>query len=74
MTTDFSTDWILDGARVRGLYLEQFEVEGTVIDSRITYGGGVKYTIALDTPMDVYGALRETVNIYDPEVLEVMNG
>ncbi len=63
--------WVLDGARVRGLYLETFPVEGVVTESRVTFGGGVKYTIALDTPMDVYGALRETVNIFDPEV---MNG
>ena len=64
-----NTEWILDGARVRGLYLETFPVEGVVIDSRVTYGGGVKYTVALDTPMEVYGALRETVNIFEPEVL-----
>ena len=64
-----NTEWILDGARVRGLYLETFPVEGVVIDSRVCYGGGVKYTIALDTPMEVYGALRETVNIFEPEVL-----
>ena len=63
------SDWILDGARVRGLYLETFEVEGIVIDSRVCYGGGVKYMVALDKPMEVYGALRETVNIFDPEVI-----
>ena len=63
------SDWILDGARVRGLYLETFPVEGVVIDSRVCYGGDVKYTVALDTPMEVYGALRETVNIFDPEVM-----
>jgi hypothetical protein len=63
------SDWILDGARVRGLYLETFPVEGIVIGSRVCYGGGVKYMVALDKPMDVYGALRETVNIFDPEVI-----
>ena len=63
------SDWILEGSRVKGLYLETFPVEGTVTAFRVCYGGGVKYTIALDTPMDVYGALRETVNIFDPEVI-----
>ena len=63
------SDWILDGARVKGLYLETFPVEGIVIDSRVCYGGGVKYMVALDKPMEVYGALRETVNIFDPEVI-----
>ncbi len=66
-----TTDWVQDGTRVRGLYLEQFEVEGTVTTSRPTYGGGLKYTVALDTPIDVYGALRESVNLY---CIEVMNG
>ena len=66
-----NTEWILEGKRVRGLYLEQFPVEGIVTESRVTYGGGVKYTVALDTPMEVYGAMRESVNIFDPEV---MNG
>ena len=64
------SDWILDGARVRGLYLETFPVEGIVIDSRVCYGGGVKYMVSLDKPMEVYGALRETVNIFDPEVID----
>ena len=64
------SDWILEGQRVKGLYLETFEVEGTVIDSRVCYGGGVKYMVALDKPMEVYGALRETVNIFDPEVID----
>ena len=63
------SDWILEGQRVKGLYLETFPVEGTVTASRVCYGGGVKYTVALDTPMEVYGALRETVNIFDPEVI-----
>ena len=63
------SDWILEGQRVKGLYLETFPVEGIVIDSRVCYGGGVKYMVALDKPMEVYGALRETVNIFDPEVI-----
>ena len=67
------SDWILDGARVRGLYLETFEVEGTVIDSRVTFGGGVKHTVALDTPMEVYGSVRETVNLYHWDV-ETIDG
>jgi len=63
------SDWILEGRRVRGLYLEEFPVEGVVTESRVTFGGGVKHTIALDTPIEVYGALRESVNLYHWEVV-----
>jgi hypothetical protein len=62
------SDWILEGTRVKGLYLETFPVEGVVTESRVTFGGGVKHTIALDTPMEVYGSVRETVNLYHWDV------
>jgi hypothetical protein len=61
-------NWILEGTRVRGLYLETFPVEGVVTESRVTFGGGVKHTVALDTPMEVYGSMRETVNLYHWDV------
>ena len=61
--------WSLEGQRVRGLYLEEFPVEGVVTESRVTFGSGVKHTIALDTPIEVYGALRESVNLYHWEVV-----
>jgi hypothetical protein len=67
------SDWILEGQRVKGLYLETFEVEGTVTESRVTFGGGVKHTVALDTPMEVYGSVRETVNLYHWDV-ETIDG
>jgi hypothetical protein len=67
------SDWILEGTRVKGLYLETFPVEGVVTESRVTFGGGVKHTIALDTPMEVYGSVRETVNLYHWDV-ETIDG
>lgn len=63
------SDWILEGKRIKGLYLEEFPVEGIVIESRVPYGAGVKHTIALDTPIEVYGSLRETVSLYHWEVV-----
>jgi hypothetical protein len=62
-------DWILEGQRIRGMYLETFPVKGVVTESRVTFGSGVKHTIALDTPIEVYGALRESVNLYHWEVV-----
>lgn len=66
-------NWILEGTRVKGLYLETFPVEGVVVQSRVTFGSGVKHTIALDTPMEVYGSMRETVNLYHWDV-EAIDG
>jgi hypothetical protein len=66
-------NWILEGTRVRGLYLETFPVEGIVTESRVTFGGGVKHTVALDAPMEVYGSMRETVNLYHWDV-ETIDG
>jgi len=64
------SDWILEGQRVRGLYLETFPVEGVVVQSRVTFGSGVKHTVALDTPLEAYGSLRHAVNLYHWEVID----
>jgi len=64
--------WILEGKRVRGLYLDKFPVEGTVYHSRVAYGGAVDHHITLDTPITVYGAVRDTV-ILERSKLEIVN-
>ena len=66
-------DWILEGQRVRGMYLEEFPVEGMVVESRVTYGGAVKHTVVLDRPEMIYGAERDTLLFYAEDV-EVING
>ncbi len=63
------SDWILEGQRVRGMYLETFPVEGVVVESRVTYGSGVKHTIELDIPIEVYGAMRDRVSLYHWETV-----
>lgn len=35
--------WVLEGMRVRGTYLDEFPVTGTVTLSRVTYGGAVNH-------------------------------
>lgn len=54
-------NWQLEGQRVQGCYLEQFDVVGVVAESRVAYGGRVKHTVTLDQPIEVYGAVRECV-------------
>lgn len=43
--------WILDGSRIKAKYLGDTIVEGTVVDSRVKYGGEVQYTVKLDKPV-----------------------
>jgi hypothetical protein len=64
-----TASWILEGQRVRGMYLEEFPVEGMVVESRVTFGGGVKHTVELDEPIMVYGAIRERVSLYHWETI-----
>jgi hypothetical protein len=63
--------WVLEGMRVRGTYLDEFPVVGTVTLSRVCYGGTVNHHVRLDTPMQVYSAIRETVILEHKDVEQV---
>jgi hypothetical protein len=64
-------NWDLTDMVVEGMYLDQFKVRGRVELSRVAYGGDVKHTIVLDTPINVYGAERDRVVISHKEVSRV---
>lgn len=66
--------WDLTGKTVTGLYLGAYPVRGRVESSRVKYGGSVQYTVVLDTPLQVFGAVRESVLMdhRDVEVAEDM--
>jgi hypothetical protein len=51
----------LDGKRVIGMYMDEIAVSGVVRLSRVTYGGGISHHVKLDNPINVYGAIRDTV-------------
>ena len=42
--------WIKDGNTIVANYLGE-TVQGTVVDSRVKYGGRVQYTVDLDKPV-----------------------
>jgi hypothetical protein len=42
--------WVKDGKTIVANYLGE-TVQGTVIDSRVKYGGKVQYTVNLDKPV-----------------------
>ena len=44
------SSWIKDGNTIVANYLGE-TVQGTVIDSRVKYGGRVQYTVDLDQPV-----------------------
>jgi hypothetical protein len=51
----------LDGQRVIGMYMGDIAVSGVVSLSRVTYGGTISHHVALDNPINVYGAVRDSV-------------
>jgi len=53
--------WHKEGSAVSGKYLNQFLFSGVVTLSRVKYGGLVQHTIKLHTPIEVYGAVRESI-------------
>jgi hypothetical protein len=64
-------DWILEGRKVAGFYLNEYFFTGTVVESRVKYGGAVSNTIVLDEPIEVFGEARERV-LMDSENLKLL--
>ena len=44
--------WILDGQKIKANYLGT-PVTGTVMSSRVKYGGKVQYSVELDEPVQL---------------------
>lgn len=54
-------NWNLEGLTVTGKYLGTIPVTGRVVLSRVKYGGEVSHHIVLESPITVYGAVRDRV-------------
>ena len=64
--------WNIEGAHVTGLYMNVFPFAGIVTESRVKYGGQVQHTVKLDSPIEVFGATRNTILIdRDAESFEI---
>jgi hypothetical protein len=61
--------WNLEGQRVAGVYLGVYTVEGTVIWSRVKYGGMVQHTVQLDQPLELFGNQRDSVLLDHNELI-----
>lgn len=65
--------WDLAGDRVDGLYMGQFPYSGIVTESRVKYGGDVQYTVQVDEPFVVFGAVRDVVLVSNTEINRVLS-
>jgi len=64
--------WNLEGMVVSGKYMGTFQVKGKVKLSRVKYGGEISHHIDLLEPIEVYGALRESV-ILEHKFIEMVS-
>lgn len=53
--------WDLTGKKINGLYLGLFPYTGTVVESRVKYGGEVQHNVVVDEPFTVYGLVRDRI-------------
>lgn len=53
--------WDRTGESVVGSYMKLFTFKGTVISSRIKYGGKVQHQIKLDCSLAVFGRVADTI-------------
>lgn len=67
----FAWNWIMDGKFVKAKYLGGFDVFGKVVNSRVAYGGGLRYTIELETPVEIFGRVADTVIVRSEEITNV---
>ena len=65
--------WNLEGLRVEATYLEEIPVSGIVTLSRVAYGGRVNHHITLTCPINIYGAVRESVIIEHAQIERVLS-
>lgn len=56
------SNWIKDGEQITANYMGT-QVSGTVIDSRVKYGGKVQYTVDLDQPVQFRWRTEPTTRV-----------
>lgn len=64
--------WNKEGLHVNARYLGEFACVGTVVESRVAYGGKVLHTIQLDEPimLPFCSDLRDVVIVDDSEIIK----
>jgi len=65
--------WNLENMIVSGQYMGEIPVTGKVRLSRVKYGGEISHHVELDTPLELFGELRNTVILEHKHVESVRN-
>lgn len=63
--------WDLTGHWIKTVYLDEFVVSGAVELSRVQYGGRVCHTIKLESPINVYGSVRDRCIVQHEDVTQL---
>ena len=66
-------NWNLEGKRINGMYLGLWPYTGTVLESRVKYGGKVQHTVQVDEPFKVYGVVRDRILVCGSEVNRILD-
>lgn len=61
--------WNKDGSTIKASYLDEHIVQGVVVESRVSYGGSVRYLIELSDPVFIGGSFRECLVIKEDNVI-----
>lgn len=64
-------NWNLENMNVTGAYMGEIPITGKVRLSRVKYGGGVCHHVELNTPVTIYGTIRERVILDHHEIQTV---
>lgn len=64
-------NWNLEGLSIEASYLDDFSISGKVELSRVKYGGKVQHTVVLESPINIYGQLRDRLLIEHEDVSRV---
>lgn len=64
--------WNLEGKRVRAAYLIDMPVVGTVLESRVMYGGRIQHRIQLDTPLAMRWRTEPANQVLVENIMEVL--
>ena len=71
MNTMTKATWCREGQTVTGRYLSDgIEVTGTVIHTRVKYGGWVQHTVRLYPALKVFGTVRDTLLLDEEDLLD----
>ena len=66
-------NWNLEGMIVDGMYMGAYPCRGKVLVSRVKYGGEVCHHVVLETPITIYGSVRDRVILDHKQVVRVQD-